>query len=480
MLLNELIKNAPSIEINQLSCDSRLPMKNSIFFCLKGVKYNGHEYVKEAIENGAKAIVYSEDIDTSFNAVFIKVNDVNDILAKISNIFYDNPSKKIETYLTAGSYGRSSINKIIYNLCANYKTCGYIGNNGIKYLDNSFISNVPSLPLLDNQKFLYEMVKNKVKLCTLEADYLSFEFKKFNFLQPSCFIYTNTSNSKIALDEKYYQSFVRYLYTLDEKSVVVLNADDPSFDYLYKAAGINKCSYGQSDYADYLIGDIVLEANKSRFSIKHDSNTYLIETKLIDLNNVYNLTAALAALNENGYPLKELIELISTIPQLEGVVERLNYNDFNIYVDCAYTVDSHKRLMNFAKRITKNNKTIVVLSINTTDDKNRMKQLVEVCDDVASNLILTEDDSLQADINDYLDIASSYAKKSLCLKVEDRASAIEEAIELLNHNDNLFILGKGSEKFIYKSLIKQNYEGDKDLAIKFMNKRLREEKEVKY
>ena len=109
-----------------------------------------------------------------------------------------------------------------------------------------------------------------------------------------------------------------------------------------------------------------------------------------------------------------------------------------------------------------------------------MKQLVEACDDVASNLILTEDDSLQADINDYLDIASSYAKKSLCLKVEDRASAIEEAIELLNHNDNLFILGKGSEKFIYKSLIKQNYEGDKDLAIKFMNKRLREEKEVKY
>lgn len=480
MLLNELIKNAPAIEINQLSCDSRLPMKNSLFFCLKGVKYNGHEYVKEAINNGAKAIIYSEDIDTSLNAIYIKVNDVNDILAKISNIFYDNPSKKIETYLTAGSYGRSTINKIIYNLCSNYKTCGYIGNCGIKYLDNNFISNTPSLPLLDNQKFLYELVKNNVKVCTLEADYLSFEFKKFNFLEPSCFIYSNTSNNKRDLDEKYYQSYIRYLYTLDEKTAVVLNADDPSFDLLYKAAGINKCSYGQSEEADYLIGDIFLEADRSRFSLKHNANTYLIETKLIDLNNVYNLTAALAALSENGYPLNELVELINTMPQNEGVVERLNYNDFNIYIDCAYTIDSHKKIMNFAKRITKKNKTVVVLSINTTDDKHRMKQLVETFDGVAANIILTEDDSLERDINDYLDFASTFIKKSLCLKIEDRANAIEAAIELLNRNDNLFILGKGNEKFIYKSLIKQNYEGDKDLAIRFMNKRLREEKEEKY
>ena len=112
MLLNELIKNAPEIEISQLSCDSRLPMKDSIFFCLKGVKYNGHEYVEEAVNNGARVIIYSEDIDTSLNAIYIRVADVNDILAKISNIFYDNPSSKLETYLTAGSYGRSTVSKL--------------------------------------------------------------------------------------------------------------------------------------------------------------------------------------------------------------------------------------------------------------------------------------------------------------------------------------------------------------------------------
>ena len=478
MLLNELIKNAPEIEISQLSCDSRLPMKDSIFFCLKGVKYNGHEYVEEAVNNGARVIIYSEDIDTSLNAIYIRVADDNDILAKISNIFYDNPSSKLETYLTAGSYGRSTVSKIINFFINNYKKCGYIGNCGIRYQDNSFISSVSSLPTIDNQKFLCELVKNGVEACTLEADYLSLEFKKFNFMVPDCFIYTNTASGKKILDEKYYSTYIRYLYTLDEESCIVLNADDPSFDVLYKAAGINKCSYGLNDDADFRIGDIVLEPNRSRFSLKYNSSTYLIETKLVDYNNIYNLTAAIAALVSNGYELDELVSLIPALGQIDGVVERLNYSDFNIYVDCAYTVDSYKRMMKFAERIGKKRRTIVIVSINTTDDKNRIQHIIESCDKVADIIILTEDDTLQRDIDDYLNLASSYVKKANCLKIEDRISAIEEAVELMNRNDNLFILGKGSEKFLYKSLIKQNYEGDKDIAIRYMNKRLREEKEV--
>ena len=76
MLASELIKNAPDIEIEQLSTDSRMPMKNAMFFCIKGVRYDGHDYVKEAIINGAVLIVYEDEIDTDLNAVFVKVNNV--------------------------------------------------------------------------------------------------------------------------------------------------------------------------------------------------------------------------------------------------------------------------------------------------------------------------------------------------------------------------------------------------------------------
>ena len=62
MLLSELFSGAPDLEVEQLSVDSRFPMKNAIFFCLNGIKYDGHNYIREAIENGAKVIVYSKDL----------------------------------------------------------------------------------------------------------------------------------------------------------------------------------------------------------------------------------------------------------------------------------------------------------------------------------------------------------------------------------------------------------------------------------
>ena len=74
MLLSKLFKGAPDLEIEQLSIDSRLSMKNAIFFCLDGIKYDGHDYIEEAIKNGAKVIVYSKEQEQKFKAIYIKVS----------------------------------------------------------------------------------------------------------------------------------------------------------------------------------------------------------------------------------------------------------------------------------------------------------------------------------------------------------------------------------------------------------------------
>ena len=62
MLLSELIKGAPDIDIKQLSSDSRVPMKDAIFFCVQGFKFDGHEFIEEAINNGAKVIIYEKEL----------------------------------------------------------------------------------------------------------------------------------------------------------------------------------------------------------------------------------------------------------------------------------------------------------------------------------------------------------------------------------------------------------------------------------
>ena len=113
MLLSRLFKGAPDLEIEQLSIDSRHSMKNAIFFCLDGIKYDGHDYIKEAIENGAKVIVYSKELKEKYKAVYIKVGNVNTALTKVANVFYNDPNAGIDKYVVLGNYGRSSVASFI-------------------------------------------------------------------------------------------------------------------------------------------------------------------------------------------------------------------------------------------------------------------------------------------------------------------------------------------------------------------------------
>lgn len=478
MYLSELFKNAPSINIEQLSCDSRVPMKDCIYFCVKGIKYNGHEFVDEAIDNGANVIVYSDDIDISRNAIFIKVNNVDDVLNQVSSKFYDYPASKLETYIVGGTKGRSSVTSIINDLLKDIKKCCSIGVMGINDGDNLLLSNQATLTILDTQKSLDTFVKNDCKVCTLEAKTLALSYKKLDMINPNVFIYTTTSfesNDYKELGLDFTDSLKRYLYTLDNNTICVLNRDDSTFNELYNAAGDNKVSYGKNIESNYLISDIKYSNSSTSFNLTHGT-TFRIKTSLLGEANVYNLTASLVALFEMGYDKETIINSIYNIERIDGVYDRLNFDDYNIIVDNASTSDSYKTILDYAKEITNdNNKIYTIISCNSSDSASKIKPIVEIADNNSDEIILTVDDTYEDNGQEILDTAASFISKHNYLAISDREGAIEEAIELLNSGDTLLILGKGNETFMYQGLVKKSYNGDKNVAYKYMNKRLKEE-----
>lgn len=478
MLLSELFKNAPDVLVEQLSCDSRLPMKNCIYFCLKGIMYNGHEFIDEAINNGATIIVYSENIDTNRNAIFIKVNNVEDVLIQVSSRFYNYPAEKLESYIVAGTYGRSSISTIIKELVSNYKKCAYIGIFGIDDNESTLLSSQPTLTILDNQKYLDKFVKNDIKACVLEAKTLSLAYKKLNMIKPKAFIYSSTSfesTDYIELGKGYNDTLKRYLYSLDDNTLVVLNRDDSTYEELYKASGERKVSYGKNENSDYVISGINVFNDRTVFTLKH-KRIYQIRSPFLGEVNVYNLTAALVSLAENGYELDDLVTHINNLETIDGVYDRLKFDDYNIIVDCATTYDSYKKILDYANNVTnETNRVVTLVSINSSDGEQRIKSNIQIADNNSDLLIVTIDDTYEDDADEQIKLAVSYISKCNYLVINDREGAIEEAIELLNKGDTLLILGKGSENYEYQGLVKKSYYGDKNIAYKYMNKRIKEE-----
>lgn len=459
MLLNEIIKNAPQIDIKQLSCDSRIPMKDCIFFCLKGIKYDGHDYISEAINNGAKVIVYSENIDTSLKAIFIKVPDVLKYLIKISDIFYNHPQSKLFTYLVSGTYGRPAVSSIISDVISKKKNVGSIGVYGIKYGEHYLSSSKPTLTVLDTQKYLAKFVDEGMEYVTLEANNLSYDYRKLNLIRPNIFIYTNTSKDKLSRNSDYISTIQRYLYTLDDTSLIILNKDDISYEELAKATGRNVVTYGKNTTSDYVISEIYTSLKSSIFTLTHDNINYYFDMPLVGLANVYNAVASIVALSESGYNLNDLINEFKVLKQREGIYERIDDENLNILVDAAFYKESYEEILSFAKNNTLK-KVISLISLNTSDDKNRIQALISICEKYADHIVLTEDSNFDNKIDQTLTKAAQYIKTKPYLQIEDRITAIETAIDLMNYGDTLLILGKGNEKILNKGYIKENYIGD--------------------
>ncbi len=477
MLLSKLFAGAPDIEIEQLSIDSRTSMKNAIFFCLDGIKYDGHDYIEEAISNGAKVIVYSKPQEQKFNAIYIKVTNVNNVLVKVADIFYMNPNEGISKYIVSGNYGRCSVASFINHYLNKVSNCGYIGILGIKYNGLELNSSFDTLNILDNLKLLDTMKKNDVKAVTFEANAISLNLRKLDGIRPDCFIYTCTNrNSSEFQSIDYYNYIRRYLYTLENTTRVIFNVDDDSFNEFQDCVE-NCVTYGTSTVADYQIRDISVSVKGISYKIVYNEQTYNVRSSLQGRVNVYNLTAAIVALHQTGYEINDIIEKLSDVECVDGVMEKVD-EEYNIIVDDAYDTNSIEEVCEYAATVKQKNKAIGVISINHTDTDKRLEKIMAILEKYLDIIILTENESLESEVMEILNRCNRYIKTKRVICIPLRSYAIENAVEIMNKNDTVIIVGKGNERFLSMGLGKEFYYGDKHYTKKFIEKRRSEENET--
>ena len=111
--LNELFDIDNDMKIYSIHSDSRYVKPYSIFFCIEGLSVDGHRYIDDAIFQGAKVIVHSKDIDKQQGIIYIRVADPLDELNRVSNVFYDYPSKKMRIVGVTGTSGKTVVASMV-------------------------------------------------------------------------------------------------------------------------------------------------------------------------------------------------------------------------------------------------------------------------------------------------------------------------------------------------------------------------------
>lgn len=477
MKLNDFFKDAPAITIDEITIDSRKKVVNGLFFCIEGIRSDGHLFVDEAIRNGAVAIVYNKEITFKEKAVFIKVNDTLKALGRISSIFYDNPSFNLDLIGIIGNSGKTIISNLLKQFLSYEINVGTIGSYGVDFLTNHFsLGNFITPNIIETNNYLKKMLNSSCKCCILEISNLGLKQKRvcgldFDIICFSNFIQDSKNN------ENNCYGLINFVNELKSDLITVLNVDDPYSIEIVKNIKTQIVSYGIENEAYYMFSDIEFHKNGTILTFKAGDKKYRLSTNYIGLFNMYNLLAALSIYCATGNDMDKIIKKINNLDILEGRANMIDYGQsFNVIVDYAKNNKALVDIFELAKEITSKEKRIIVIFGDSgRKDKNKRKILGEIADKYCDLIILTEDNPLDESVIEICRDIEKGIEKTNHLIIESRQEAINIAISMLNKDDTLLILGKGNEKIMYREFGNEYYDGDYVIAKKAIIDSLKKE-----
>ena len=460
-LLSELYEGYPDVEIKGIKINSKQIKPGDIFVCTMGVTADRHDFIDEAISNGASAIVVSKDVN--YNVPTIKVENTNIELRKLASKFYDYPEKELKLIATTGTNGKTTVSQIIQDLMGN-DICGYMGTNGIICKD--FNEKIINTTADADRLYMYfrRFLDADCKYLSMETSSEAYFRNRLDDIYFNIGIVTNITQDHLNIHktiENYVSCKKEMLNHIKEDGVVILNKDDKYYDEFKNASKCRVITYGIND-ADFTIKNIEVTSNNTNFTLFYDNKDYKIESPLFGDFNVYNLTAAISAVVETGINIEEVIKRISNIKPLPGRVEFLNYGQkYNIVLDYAHTTDAFNKLYPVLKKITKG-RIITVTGSAGGREKEKRPYMGKVVLDNSDYVIFTMDDPRDEDVNQIIDDLVSTSDKSNYERIINRKEAIYKAFDTADDNDLVLIAGKGTDNYM---AINDKYEPYSDLEV---------------
>ena len=442
--LNELLETELDVNVNGIKINSKEVENGDMFVCIHGVKTDRHDFIDEAIKNGASCIVGEKDIDCSIP--YIKVKNTNYILPELCRKFYDFDRLNLKIIGVTGTDGKTTTSTSIQYLIGRDK-CGYIGTNGVdceKFTKDS-PNSTPDPTLL--YKYFKEFYEAGCEYVVMEASSEGFLRGRLDDLYFQAGGYTNISWEHINV----HGSFDNYVKcklrcASQTKGKFIINYDDEYHD-MFKEKSLNSLSYGENPKCDLYIKDYTVTPRYTNVSFVYLGHEYSFISPLLGKFNVSNLACAMLICLSLGFDMETLIENAMNI-DVSGRVEMINMGqDFQVMVDYAHTPNGIKSILDFVRVLNVRRAIVVIGSAGERDYKKRPVMGRTVIDNADYAIFTYEDPRSEDPLDIIKQMVSEVDDKDKYEIVVDRSLAIKRAIDIAEKDDIVLVLGKGNETY---------------------------------
>jgi UDP-N-acetylmuramoyl-L-alanyl-D-glutamate--2,6-diaminopimelate ligase len=460
-------------EIEGIAYHSKQVGERFLFVAIRGLEFDGHQFIGEAIERGAEAVLLEEGREIP-DRTMIFVPDSRQALAKVSSNFYGNPSSQVKLIGITGTNGKTTTAYLLESVLkrAGYEV-GVIGTINYRFGQKTISAPNTTPESLDLQRILWEIVKEGASHVVMEVSSHGLDLDRVFGCQFDGAIFTNFASDHLDYHKTlgHYFESKRKLFSESliksqkTKRFAVTNHDDPRGEEIVRGVDLPVIRYGLSPPCDVSADQVVYSFEGLSCRIRTPKGDFSIHSKLIGRFNLYNILAAVATGIGMDVPLKAIQNGVEELEGVSGRFEKVgNQKRINVIVDYAHTHDALERVLLALRSIQKDGKIITVFGCGGDRDRTKRPLMGEVAGRYSDLAILTSDNPRTEDplaIMDevekglkslpleewHQDKIGLWRSKKGYLRVPNRREAIRIAVGLAQPLDTVLIAGKGHEDY---------------------------------
>lgn len=439
-------------EVYGITHDSRKVKKGYAFVAIKGHKVDGHDFVANAIEKGAVALIVEKKIELAPRIPQIMVIDTRFALAVMSNRFYGEPSSRMTVIGITGTNGKTTTSYFTKSIIeASGNEAGLIGT--IQYqIGRRVIPAQETTPeSVELHSYFAEMLRSGIRYAVIEVS--SHALSQYR-VEGVCFrsaIFTNLSVEHLdyhANIRNYRTEKLKLVKGLNSDSFAILNADDNASKHFAECTKAQVVWYGiKKKNADVAAEILQTGVNTTRILLNSPWGKIRIDLNLIGKHNVYNALAAAANGLALGFTLDVVKTGIESLKAVPGRLERIDCGkDYTVYVDFAHTHQALQIVLRTLRAVTKG-RIILVFGCGGDRDRKKRSKMGHIAEKYSDLFWITSDNPRSEDPIAIISEIQKGVKKEACFRVQaDRKTAIQEAISEAKKGDVVIIAGKGHEQ----------------------------------
>jgi UDP-N-acetylmuramoyl-L-alanyl-D-glutamate--2,6-diaminopimelate ligase len=459
-------------EIKSVHYRAQEVQSGGLFVAIAGHAADGHNYVDQALQRGAVAVVSQKEI--TGKTINIRVAGTRQALADIAACFFDYPSQRLTVIGITGTNGKTTTAYLVESILqqAGYRV-GVIGTINYRYADKIFANPVTTPESLDLQRILADMQQAGVSHVVMEASSHAIDLYRIRNCWFDAAVFINLSQDHLDFhgDMKSYWVSKKKLFTeylVDgpkrDRAVAVINCNSSNGRELADILQVPVIKTGSGPDDMVRAQNAQFDQNGTTGEIVTPGETFHFKSELVGRHNLENILCAAgvgSALNLSTGDIKSGIEAVSAIP---GRLERIENNTGRfVYVDYAHTPDALKNVID-ALRMVMADRIICVFGCGGDRDTAKRPLMGEIAAQLCDLSVVTSDNPRTEDptaiINQILkgvqqvksrcysaaDFRNGFKDKGYVVEA-DRQRAIQLAIRVSEPGDTVLIAGKGHETY---------------------------------